>query len=50
VSNKKLNDDHVSRRSLCSYMYMETIFIAVATCQKQHFNERPLLVYYSHFR
>jgi len=32
--NKKLNDDHVSKRSLCIYMYMKNLFIAEATIQK----------------
>jgi len=31
-------------------MYMENIFIAEATIQKQNMNVRHLLWYYSHFR
>ena len=41
-SNKKLNDDHVFKRSLCIYLYMKDLFIADATIQKQHVNERHL--------
>jgi len=48
--NKKLNDNHVSKPSLCIYMHMKDLFIAEATCQKQHVNERHLPGHYSHFR
>jgi len=34
-TSKLLNDNHVSRQSLCSYMHMESIFFAEATIQKQ---------------
>jgi len=47
-SNKKLNDDHVSKRSLCIYMYTKDLFIAEATIQKQHVNERHSPGHYSH--
>jgi len=49
-SNKKLNDDHVSKPSLCIYMYMKGLFIAEATIKKQHVNERHLPGHCSHFR
>jgi len=45
-----VNDDHVSKRSLCIYMYMKTLFIAEATIQKQNVNEMHLPGYYFHFR
>ena len=41
--DKQRNDDHISRRILCSYMHMESIF-AEAAIQKQKVNER----HYSH--
>jgi len=47
---KKLNDDHVSKPSLCIDMYMKELFFAEATIQKQHVNERHLPGHYSHFR
>jgi len=31
-------------------MYIKDLFIAEATIQKQHVNERHLLGHYSHFR
>jgi len=49
-SDKKLNYDHVSKRSLCVYMYTKDLFIAEATIQKQHVNERHLPGHHSHFR
>jgi len=49
-SNKKLNDVHVSKRSLRIYMYMKDVFIAEATIQKQHVNKGYLPGHYSHFR
>jgi len=33
-SDKKLNDDHVSKPSLCIYMYIKDLFIAEATIQE----------------
>jgi len=47
-SNKKRNDEHVSKRSLRIYMYMKDLFIAEATIQKQHVNEKHLPGHYSH--
>jgi len=41
-SNRKLHDDHVSKRGLCIYMYMKKSFIAEATNKKQHVNENHL--------
>jgi len=49
-SNKTLNDDHVSKRSLCIYMHTKNLFIAEATIQKQKLNERHLPRHYSHCR
>jgi len=37
---KKLNDNHVSKRSLCIYMYMKDVFIAETAIQRQHLNKR----------
>jgi len=45
-----LNDDHVSKPSLCIYMYMINLFVAEATIKNQHVNERHLPGHYSHFR
>jgi len=47
---KKQKDDHVSKPSLCIYMYMKDLFIAESKIQKQHVNERHLPGHYSHFR
>jgi len=38
-TKKMLNDDHVSKRSLCICMHMKDLFIAEATIHK-HVNER----------
>ena len=46
-SDEKLNDDHISNRSLCIYTYMKNLFIAEATIQKQNVNERHLPRHYS---
>jgi len=37
-------------QGLCIYMYMKDLFIAEATIENQHVNERHLPGHYSYFR
>jgi len=49
-STRKLNDDHVSKRSLCIYMHMKNLFIAEDDNSKTNVNERHLPGQCFHFR